>query len=117
MSFSTTAPCLGTRMSRLEAKPLEWLNLQAIECKRTKPEAASPSIKKGNHSYAEVASILKMDGAHLPGIVNPAQLAWWIKMSLMDHKLSNTKAMVIEVCMLLKFCAVYECVSYMWINE
>lgn len=51
----------------------------AGECKRTKPEAA-PSIKNENQSYAEVASILKMDGAHLPGIVNPAQLARWIKM-------------------------------------
>ncbi|KGN61585.1 hypothetical protein Csa_006307 [Cucumis sativus] len=55
-------------------------NSQSTECKRTKLEAAAASIKKVNHSYAEVARILKMDGAHLPGIVNPGQLAWWIKM-------------------------------------
>nr|XP_011462287.1 PREDICTED: uncharacterized protein LOC105350929 [Fragaria vesca subsp. vesca] len=30
--------------------------------------------------YAEVASILKTEGAHIPGIVNPTQLARWIQM-------------------------------------
>lgn len=49
-------------------------------CKRMKPEAAALRVEMENQSYAEVASILKMDGAHLPGIVNPAQLARWIKM-------------------------------------
>ncbi|CAA2989621.1 embryo sac development arrest [Olea europaea subsp. europaea] len=31
-------------------------------------------------SYAEVASLLKGDGAHIPGILNPTQLAGWIQM-------------------------------------
>lgn len=31
-------------------------------------------------SYSEVASLLKTDGAHVPGIVNPTQLAKWIQM-------------------------------------
>ncbi|KAB2625682.1 hypothetical protein D8674_017342 [Pyrus ussuriensis x Pyrus communis] len=31
-------------------------------------------------SYSEVASLLKTDGAHIPGIVNPTQLAKWIQM-------------------------------------
>ncbi|XAR48947.1 hypothetical protein NMG60_11031942 [Bertholletia excelsa] len=31
-------------------------------------------------SYAEVAILLKEDGAHVPGILNPTQLARWIKM-------------------------------------
>lgn len=31
-------------------------------------------------SYAEVARILKGDGAHISGIVNPTQLARWIQM-------------------------------------
>ena len=43
--------------------------------------SAEPSVKKKEHkSYAEVASILKSDGAHIPGIVNPTQLSRWIKM-------------------------------------
>ncbi|EEF33552.1 uncharacterized protein LOC8263744 [Ricinus communis] len=36
--------------------------------------------KKEHKSYAEVAGILKTEGAHLPGIVNPTQLARWIQM-------------------------------------
>lgn len=31
-------------------------------------------------SYVEVASILTTEGAHIPGIVNPTQLARWIQM-------------------------------------
>ncbi|CAI0436907.1 unnamed protein product [Linum tenue] len=31
-------------------------------------------------SYAEVASLLKTERAHIPGIVNPTQLARWIRM-------------------------------------
>ncbi|XP_068327956.1 uncharacterized protein [Pyrus communis] len=31
-------------------------------------------------SYSEVASLMKTDGAHIPGIVNPTQLAKWIQM-------------------------------------
>ncbi|KAK3190375.1 hypothetical protein Dsin_029936 [Dipteronia sinensis] len=42
--------------------------------------SAEPSVKKEHKSYAEVASILKSDGAHIPGIVNPTQLSRWIKM-------------------------------------
>lgn len=35
---------------------------------------------KQTKGYAEVASILKTEGAHIPGIVNPTQLAKWIQM-------------------------------------
>ncbi|KAI4342657.1 hypothetical protein MLD38_027253 [Melastoma candidum] len=31
-------------------------------------------------SLEEVASILKVDGVHIPGIFNPSQLARWIRM-------------------------------------
>ncbi|XP_038875618.1 uncharacterized protein LOC120068023 [Benincasa hispida] len=78
--FLNNGTLFGEKYEPAQSEVVGMANLQSTECKRTKPEAASPSIKKGNHSYAEVASILKMDGAHLPGIVNPAQLAWWIKM-------------------------------------
>ncbi|XVF28562.1 hypothetical protein REPUB_Repub15cG0040500 [Reevesia pubescens] len=49
------------------------------EPRKVKPETES-NLKKESHSYAEVASILKDDGAHIPGIVNPTQLARWIQM-------------------------------------
>ncbi|CAH9091599.1 unnamed protein product [Cuscuta europaea] len=36
--------------------------------------------EQGNQTYNEVASLLKSDGAHIPGIVNPTQLARWLQM-------------------------------------
>ncbi|KAI3469796.1 hypothetical protein Pfo_026459 [Paulownia fortunei] len=41
---------------------------------------AEPSGKSKPQSYAEVANLLKSDGAHIPGVVNPTQLARWIQM-------------------------------------
>ncbi|KAK3417271.1 uncharacterized protein LOC104414465 [Eucalyptus grandis] len=37
-------------------------------------------VGKPSGSYGEVASILKADGVHVPGILNPSQLARWIQM-------------------------------------
>lgn len=31
-------------------------------------------------TYAEVACILKEDGAHIPGVINPSQLVQWLQM-------------------------------------
>lgn len=31
-------------------------------------------------AYAEVACLLKAEGAHIPGVVNPTQLAQWLQM-------------------------------------
>lgn len=66
--------------ARAEAVPLSSSSSSSAEWKRSKPEAEAPSLKKEHLSYAEVASILKTDGAHIPGIVNPTQLARWIQM-------------------------------------
>ncbi|GER48315.1 hypothetical protein STAS_25477 [Striga asiatica] len=41
---------------------------------------AEPGGKPKPQSYGEVANLLKSDGAHIPGIVNPTQLARWIQM-------------------------------------
>ncbi|CAI9776001.1 unnamed protein product [Fraxinus pennsylvanica] len=41
---------------------------------------AKPSGKTKPQGYAEVASLLKGDGAHIPGILNPTQLGRWIQM-------------------------------------
>ncbi|OIW01803.1 hypothetical protein TanjilG_03941 [Lupinus angustifolius] len=49
------------------------LNSQAVEPSRS-------SVKKENESYDEVASIMKTDGTHIKGIVNPTQLSRWIHM-------------------------------------
>ncbi|KAF3512740.1 hypothetical protein F2Q69_00004170 [Brassica cretica] len=36
--------------------------------------------KKTHQSYSEVSSVFKTDGIHIPGVVNPTQLAKWIQM-------------------------------------
>lgn len=43
----------------------------------TQPE---PIAKSRAYTYGEVANLLKADGAHIPGIVNPTQLGRWIQM-------------------------------------
>lgn len=64
--------------ARAEAVPV------SAELRRPKPSGqkfqaemgsrAEPQVEK-NQRYVEVADLLKNDGAHLPGIVNPTQLA------------------------------------------
>ncbi|XP_050217265.1 uncharacterized protein LOC126668091 [Mercurialis annua] len=48
--------------------------------KRGKPMEVGTGSNEEQKSYAEVASILKTEGSHLPGIVNPSQLSRWIQM-------------------------------------
>ena len=38
--------------------------------------------KKTHQSYSDVSSVFKTDGIHIPGVVNPTQLAKWIQMWL-----------------------------------
>lgn len=76
--FLTKGTLFGQKFdpARASAEPLAS---SSAESKRSKLEA-EPSVKKEHQSYAEVASVLKTDGAHIPGIVNPTQLARWIQM-------------------------------------
>ncbi|KAJ4834122.1 hypothetical protein Tsubulata_012604 [Turnera subulata] len=41
--------------------------------------SSSSSCNKAVKGYAEVAGILKADGVHIPGIVNPTELARWLQ--------------------------------------
>ena len=55
------------------------------EPKRSQPksqadEPSRQSVRKEHESYGEVASIMKTDGTHIKGIVNPTQLSRWIYM-------------------------------------
>lgn len=56
---------------RSKSEELETMPMRADKDQR---------LKKKRKSYAEVASLLKTDGAHLPWIVNPTQLANWVQM-------------------------------------
>ena len=84
--FLTKGTLFGQKFdpARAEAVPVRGggggsSSSSAAELKSVKPKA-EPSLKKEHQSYAEVASILKTDGAQIPGIVNPTQLARWIQM-------------------------------------
>lgn len=53
---------------------------QQQQQKQREPSLQQKKEHKQTKSYAEVASLLKSEGAHVPGIVNPTQLARWIQM-------------------------------------
>ncbi|KNA24136.1 hypothetical protein SOVF_018670 [Spinacia oleracea] len=61
--------------ARAEAVPVS-----AAELKRRPVQTGFETGFKPNRSYADVAQLLKGDGAHIPGIVNPTQLTRWIQM-------------------------------------
>ncbi|XVF32351.1 hypothetical protein REPUB_Repub17cG0074400 [Reevesia pubescens] len=58
---------------REEAEPSERSTAGDAEPK------LKPSVEK-HLRYVEVASLMKTDGAHIPGIVNPSQLARFLQM-------------------------------------
>ncbi|VVA89889.1 unnamed protein product [Arabis nemorensis] len=80
--FLTNGTLFGEQWNpaRAQAGPF---SAQSNEPKKLKPshiiepaEEREPKRKR----YVEVANLLRSDGAHLPGIVNPAQLARVIKL-------------------------------------
>lgn len=79
--FLTKGTLFGQKFDpgRAEAMPVN-----IAEPKRNRPsqpsKEAEPSGKPKPQSYAEVANLMKSDGVHIPGVVNPTQLARWIQM-------------------------------------
>ncbi|XP_052190286.1 uncharacterized protein LOC127799986 [Diospyros lotus] len=81
--FLTKGTLLGQKWdpARAEAVPVSNGLAQPKKTKLSAEAEPSGRAKPNNkQSYAEVASLLKADGVHLPGIVNPTQLARWIQM-------------------------------------
>ncbi|KAL9240287.1 hypothetical protein vseg_014525 [Gypsophila vaccaria] len=75
--FLTKGTLFGQKFdpARAEAVPVS-----AAEPKR-KPGLVEPVGVKPSRSYADVAQLVKGEGgAHIPGVVNPTQLARWIQM-------------------------------------
>ncbi|KAL1188857.1 hypothetical protein V5N11_022013 [Cardamine amara subsp. amara] len=79
--FLTNGTLFGEQWNpaRAQAGPF---SAQSVEPRNVKPshniEPAEESEPKRKR-YMEVANLLRSDGAHLPGIVNPAQLARFLK--------------------------------------
>lgn len=79
--FLTRGTLLGRMLnpSQADAVPVSLAGRGAANPERLEPED-EPGTRKEVGSYAEVASILKMNGSHIPGIINPTDLARWIQM-------------------------------------
>lgn len=65
----------------------QWDPARAV----AEPVVGKPTMKRGAAaadrakpapmgSYADVAQLVKTEGAYVPGVVNPAQLARWLQM-------------------------------------
>ncbi|XWS08759.1 hypothetical protein CRYUN_Cryun40dG0028400 [Craigia yunnanensis] len=77
--FLTRGTLFGQKFNPVQAGAIPINGSFSEPKKPVKPETEL-NLKKESQSYVEVASILKDDGAHIPGIVNPTQLARWIQM-------------------------------------
>nr|GMD77278.1 embryo sac development arrest protein [Ipomoea batatas] len=82
--FLTSGTLFGQKFdpARAEAFPVNNNNNLSSELKRGSKPGQSPTSQEPEPSqaYIEVATLLKNEGAHIPGVVNPMQLARWIQM-------------------------------------
>lgn len=83
--YLTKGTLLGQKFDPARPKPVPLNNALADPKKRkSSPEEVEPGrngkSKAQNQNYVEIASLLRSDGTHIPGIVNPTQLAQWIQM-------------------------------------
>lgn len=70
--FLTNGTILGQKFDPLAGG-------KAREEKKKSPVAEAEAFQVKEHeSYAEVADLLKCDGVHIHGIVNPTQLSQWL---------------------------------------
>ncbi|KAE8704749.1 putative peroxisomal membrane protein 2, pxmp2 [Hibiscus syriacus] len=79
--YLTRGTLLGQKFdpARSEAVPVSIGSLSG-SIKSVTQETEPKNLKKETQSYDDVAIILKDDGTHIPGIVNPTQLSRWVKM-------------------------------------
>lgn len=67
--------------ARVNAEPLAGFTTAEPKRSQVNFQAAASAVERKEHdSYGEVASIMKTDGTHIKGIVNPTQLSRWIHM-------------------------------------
>ncbi|MED6173417.1 hypothetical protein PIB30_059091 [Stylosanthes scabra] len=53
---------------------------QVVQAEEPSRDGVSRKLQKEKENYGEVASIMKSNGTHIKGIVNPTQLSRWIHM-------------------------------------
>lgn len=79
--FLTKGTVLGQVFDPVRAEAAQVHSSSSDEARRGRPGTEVESGEKlKSRTYDEVASLLKSDGAHIPGVVNPTQLARWLQM-------------------------------------
>ncbi|XVE65793.1 hypothetical protein DITRI_Ditri08aG0028000 [Diplodiscus trichospermus] len=78
--FLTKGTLFGQKFDPARAEAIPVAGSLTEPKKPVKQKTKPNNLKKENRSYDEVANILKNEGTHIPGIVNPTQLARWILM-------------------------------------
>ncbi|XP_073112084.1 uncharacterized protein [Elaeis guineensis] len=72
--FLTKGTLFGQRWEPARSEPEK--SLETVRpAVRDEPEPAKPQ-----RAYVEVSHLVKMGGVHIPGVVNPTQLARWLQM-------------------------------------
>ncbi|KAG0491723.1 hypothetical protein HPP92_004767 [Vanilla planifolia] len=75
--FLTKGTLFGKRWAQERSEPSS--NLAGADRSGSVNDAPAHSTQAVK-AYAEVANLLMTDGVHIPGIVNPTQLAKWLQM-------------------------------------
>lgn len=57
-----------------------WAEVGPLDTPSPQQQHREVKKKKTDQSYSDVSSVFKTDGIHIPGVVNPTQLAKWIQM-------------------------------------
>ncbi|KAJ0248990.1 Embryo sac development arrest 6 [Hirschfeldia incana] len=57
-----------------------WAEVGPLDTPSTQQQNGEVKKQKTDQSYSDVSSVFKTDGIHIPGVVNPTQLAKWIQM-------------------------------------
>lgn len=86
--FLTKGTFLGQKFdpARAEAVPVNTADPKRIKQIQAQPsQQAELSGKSKPQCYAEVSHLLRSDGVHIPGVVNPTQLARWLQLWVRVH--------------------------------
>lgn len=79
--FLTKGTLFGQKFDPGRAEAMPVVSAEPKRGRLGQPgKEGEPSGKPKPQSYAEVANLMKSDGVHIPGVVNPTQLARWIQM-------------------------------------
>ncbi|KAJ4955943.1 hypothetical protein NE237_012726 [Protea cynaroides] len=75
---ASAAPITASSPTTAAAAAVDTAETKKVaNAKNGEPESAKKTA--AHQSYAAVANLMKMEGIHIPGIVNPTQLSRWLQ--------------------------------------